>query len=235
MLVDILRIGNFLIPSKCDIEGNMALESSEIREGFIRQRRNLILISILLVFAQFSGGLLLEKLNVFGNTATLTNPIKLETLLWIGFCYLLIRYYQYFHYSGPLGFQDTFFNKRKLFYQKLIIEKSLQYNTWLEEQKKTTSGDDSSVKRITVKSTHSFRQLLWDAGVTVSLHVEYEDNHYSLPQENFIIQASHLIIPNFISLNYVILKTPIVTHYFFPFLIALFPIAIEIFPSAFIS
>ncbi len=213
----------------------MALDASEIREGFIRQRRNLILISILLIFAQFSGGLLLEKINVFGNTTTLTNPIELESLLWIGFCYLFIRYYQYFHYSGPLGFQDTFFNKRKLFYQKLIVEKSPQYNAWVEEHKKTTSEDGSSIKEITVKSASCFRWLLWDAGVTITLQIEYKSKHSSELQKNFTIQASHLIIPNFISLNYVILKTPIVTHYFFPFLISLFPIAIEIFPSAFIN
>lgn len=213
-------------------EGYVALESSEIREGFIRQRRNLIVISLLLLFSQFSGGLLLKELNVFGNKTTLTNPIELETLLWFGFYYLLLRYYQYFHYSGPLGFQDAFFNKRSQFYQKIVTEKLPSYKAWVEEQLKSRDDEGNSpAKEFELQSSGSIRNFLWDVEIVIKARLLYEDNRYSLPERGFNINAGKLIIPSIRSFFYVIVKTPIVTHFIFPFVMASIPIIIKLFPS----
>jgi hypothetical protein len=70
-------------------------------DGFLRQRRNLIVISFLLLFTHGTG-LTLEEINVLGNKAELAQTFRLEPVLWLSWVYLLLRYWQAFkEYAGP--------------------------------------------------------------------------------------------------------------------------------------
>jgi hypothetical protein len=75
-------------------------------DGFVRQRRNLIAISLLLAFTQGTG-LTLTELNILGNKAILERQLAVEPIFWIAWGYLFLRYWQAFvEYGGP-----RFFNK----------------------------------------------------------------------------------------------------------------------------
>jgi len=70
--------------------------------GFIRQRRNLMIVSLVLLFSEVAE-LEISKLNVFGNDLLIGEPRAISGALWVAGFYWLLRFYQY---SRP-GFTDA--------------------------------------------------------------------------------------------------------------------------------
>lgn len=77
---------------------------------FIRQRRNLMGISIIVLFVTYSG-LQFNKLNILGNEFTISNPRIINYSLWIAFAYWLMRYFQYMHELGGTRIYMTYEQK----------------------------------------------------------------------------------------------------------------------------
>lgn len=67
---------------------------------FSRQRRNLILISIILVLVETTN-VNFKQLNLIGNIIEIGNPEAVIRWLWVAFTYLLWRYYIYFSVEKP--------------------------------------------------------------------------------------------------------------------------------------
>ena len=55
--------------------------SEEVREGFIRQRRNLMVMSGVVFFAQYVG-LEFKEISFLGNQATITDSSHVMVFLW---------------------------------------------------------------------------------------------------------------------------------------------------------
>jgi hypothetical protein len=68
-------------------------------DGFVRQRRNLIVVSFLLLFAD-ALTFRFAEINLVGNKVTLSEPVLVSPILWIAWLYLLLRYWQAFQESG---------------------------------------------------------------------------------------------------------------------------------------
>lgn len=81
-------------------------EQPHIRTGFVRERRNLLLISIGLLAFQATGATL-SKLELFGNSIDLRSPLSIALPLWVIWGYFLLRFYQYYRDLGNKGFRDT--------------------------------------------------------------------------------------------------------------------------------
>jgi hypothetical protein len=62
--------------------------------GFVRQRRNLMFISLVLLFSEVAD-LRIPKLSVFGNELDFSEPYAVNAALWVAACYWLLRFYQY--------------------------------------------------------------------------------------------------------------------------------------------
>lgn len=62
--------------------------------GFVRQRRNLLIVSLVLLFSEISS-LSIEKLNVLGNELSIGEPRAVSGALWILGVYWLWRFYTY--------------------------------------------------------------------------------------------------------------------------------------------
>jgi hypothetical protein len=69
----------------------MAAQGSE---GFVRQRRNLMLSSLILLFSEVTE-LTVEKLTLFGTELLIGKPQAVTMALWIATLYWALRYYQY--------------------------------------------------------------------------------------------------------------------------------------------
>jgi len=67
---------------------------SEQDIGFVRQRRNLMIISLLLLFSEIAE-LRVSKLSAFGNELLIGAPQAVNAALWDAGVYWLIRFYQY--------------------------------------------------------------------------------------------------------------------------------------------
>ena len=79
----------------------------DIREGFIRQRRNLIIITTIVFFLEFTQ-ISLNSINLLGNDLTISEPDFVNTVFWIAMCYWLIRYIQYFYGLENNEIKNTF-------------------------------------------------------------------------------------------------------------------------------
>lgn len=75
-------------------------------EGLLRQRRNLLIVCILLWFARYAG-VTLNKANFAGFDVEIKNMDAMFTALWIAFAYFLYRYYQYFADEGVTNITRT--------------------------------------------------------------------------------------------------------------------------------
>jgi len=67
---------------------------NEQDSDFIRQRRNLMIVSLVLLFSEVSE-LKISKLSVFGNNFLLGQPRPVSGALWVAGLYWLLRFYQY--------------------------------------------------------------------------------------------------------------------------------------------
>lgn len=77
--------------------------SDKQNEGFVRQRRNLMIASLVLLFSEATE-LKVEKISAFGTELLIGQPQAVTTALWVAAIYWLIRYYQYARagYQGAL-------------------------------------------------------------------------------------------------------------------------------------
>jgi hypothetical protein len=69
----------------------------EITESFIRQRRNLLLTSIVLFLINFAGIEIPNKLIIATNEYKIADPIIIYMFIWTMLFYFLWRYFQYYN------------------------------------------------------------------------------------------------------------------------------------------
>ncbi|MDC0004223.1 hypothetical protein OAE19_07470 [Porticoccaceae bacterium] len=80
-------------------------------EGLVRQRRNLISISCILIFLKFAG-IEISKLTFLGiDFGKLGNPSALYLAIWVFYSYFLSRYYQYFAQEGSVRLSRYFYEE----------------------------------------------------------------------------------------------------------------------------
>ena len=80
--------------------------NQELVDGFVRQRRSLVAVSVAL--SAFVGlGARLEDIEFLGNTVHLAKPLAVAAPPWVAWGYFLIRYYQYFRDLGDVGFREA--------------------------------------------------------------------------------------------------------------------------------
>jgi hypothetical protein len=103
----------------------MSDDDSEKRAGFVRQRRNLMLICVVLFFSTATK-LRIEKLSVFGTEAKIGDPDMVTTCLWVGGFYWLVRYLQYL--SGVRAYLRDAVLQARRDYLPDIAEKQLRLN-----------------------------------------------------------------------------------------------------------
>lgn len=78
-------------------------------EGIRRQRRSLIITSLILSFMKY-GGITFKKISLYGSEITLSNVSAIYVFLWIMWFYFMIRYYQYFKQEGVAKIKSSLHN-----------------------------------------------------------------------------------------------------------------------------
>lgn len=88
------------------------MSDSDSALSFIRQRRDLFVISALLIVAQIAHFRVNETLSLFGASITVGNPKVLAYSLWALWAYWLIRYLQFFLREGSVNkIKNVIFNR----------------------------------------------------------------------------------------------------------------------------
>ena len=86
-----------------DMSGN---RREPMGTDLIRQRRNLLVISLGLVAVQLAGATFDSKVSIFGEGITFGHPERLLTGAWVSWTYFLLRYFQYLHEEPDLGLRQ---------------------------------------------------------------------------------------------------------------------------------
>lgn len=79
----------------------------EIREGFVRQRRNLLIVSCILLLATGSE-MSVEAFEAFGAKVHIA-PGSVALVLWVLWFYWILRYWQYYHDLPDKEWREVFF------------------------------------------------------------------------------------------------------------------------------
>ncbi len=96
--------------------------TTEQFSGFVRQRRNLILVSLVLLFVQ-GHTVTFKEFNIFGTQLAMEKPLNPELYIWIAFFYLLWRFYVYFHDEGEKSFKAKHRSRLVKLVEQLAVKK----------------------------------------------------------------------------------------------------------------
>jgi hypothetical protein len=175
-------------------------------DGLLRQRRNLMLVSCMLIL--FDGaGAKLEKVSVLGNELTAARPLALAIGAWIVWAYLLVRYLQYLGAEGNLGITDA------------IDEKMLGYV--------------KSARSLTPLVDEIGQQPYWVLAPVAPLRWKVTLQHYS-PESSSVLESVHEItflsglwwrLRAIVSVSW---RTPKVTDYVLPLMLAALALAVAV-------
>lgn len=212
-----------------------------VQIGFIRQRRNLIVISLALLFYKASE-LSISKLNVFGTELVIRHPGIVTGTLWIAYVYWLWRYYVYFHDLGDKGFDVELRDRLSVLVDRWSNRKFSTDLTWrvqlgLEADDQLRRTQVGNVDLQTALNAPHDWQLLDAAPVGMpsfrEIPVQPRLGLFPVGSGNLGMKAEthgHFIIGglNACSLNswagvYVLFHTRILSEYFLPYLIAAVP------------
>ena len=167
-----------------------------MEEGFLRQRRNLMLLSGFLLLFRFAD-LEIEKMSILGTQLLVGRPDALRFSAWILWGYFFLRYFQYFRSEESKGLICIINEKTEYFSSQFVKDKV-----------KKGSNDRLNLKK------KSF--LSW------SYKLEYFDPTKGRPYEGEEIPMPffYMIIWRTRSVWHSIVEHTYFTDYIFPILVA---------------
>lgn len=225
------------------------MTEDQIHAGFVRQRRNLITISLVLLFVQF-GEVTIREIKAVETTLLINHPNAVTWALWVAFFYWLYRYYVYFHDVGDKGFRDTQRARLAVLVLRWVNKKFATDPTWKDkrienviELVKKSEGvsksleselqfphewklSDSPVTDSGLVGMPSFQKI--PAQVTLKLHVKKgKPELLSIThdgRDQVAIVGFEAMTLNTRAFLYVLVNTRIFSQYYLPYLIALAPV-----------
>ncbi|SRR5258708_1412931 len=193
-----------------------------IREAFIRQRRNLMIVSLVLLFTEVAG-VTITEVNVFGTKLTVSNPAAVNYALWGGYFYWLWRYYVYFHDLDDKGFLAAYWGRMSERVAQLAFRQLLQNAQFIERAhgRKAVLG-----KPAACSFQSSFRFV---ANIIVFFTEADQTNIRPVPEVvNFndieVTARVPLLISHARAWMYVLTRTHLPSEYLLPYLVAAAPV-----------
>jgi hypothetical protein len=201
-----------------------------IRRGFIAERRNLLLTSVVLLLVEYSE-LRFGQINVLGNVAELRDPNVVGFLLWIFWFYFGWRYYQHYGELTDTSIKGIYRNR---LYQLLLPIAHERY-AQLFGSSPTNYDKLDRTFRFETPSRHVHSP----AHVTVNLEATA---NYRLPNgawaqdakrsHNIELYWKDLLRPNLKTAYYLLKNTWQITEYHLPFVVASIPLVYVLFKTS---
>lgn len=207
----------------------MADDSGAVRDGFVRQRRNLVGTSVAF-FLYEKLGIVIDSINILGNTARITDPSSVTGLLWIAWSYFLLRYYQYFRDVPDKGFIGAYHGRVHFLARRVAWKKFIRSVAEQEEFAGTTPHFTLKTLNVYRAYTRPWELGLWEVEIEADVTYEIEGGveARNLGKRKLNLSWNELAIAKFRSLLHVGVNTHFATEYFLPFLIAFVPVVYRI-------
>lgn len=197
------------------------MQNDKIRENFTRQRRNLLLISLVVLFAEMSE-IEIHKISILGNEVLFKNPESILIILWVALIYWLVRYYQYFRDIGEKGFGTSFYVRLSAFAKKIAFKEVRK--KYKKNNSFSAPGSDAVFeifpREYRIYET-SLRRIRGDVEFVVSSN---KGRSGTIGKDSVIVEFPKLIMPIALSVFHVIFHTRLVSEYILPFCVSFSPI-----------
>lgn len=193
----------------------------EIQSGFIRQRRNLMVMSIVVLLSEITE-LKISKVAVFGNEAVINNPDLVLKVMWLFLAYWLVRYYQYFHEIGDKGFVRSFKSKRKKLLEKMGFRRLFNDPIFIEW---IPNGSDGKKLKSFPESFEVYEDRLFHVESEAEfLLSDHRHNGGTLHKEHITFSPRQLLIPSIVAVLDVLIRTRYFSEYLLPFVLFVLPL-----------
>ena len=187
--------------------------------AFIRQRRNLILASLALAFAQTTH-LTFHKLNFLGAEATIDAPVSTIPYLFALWFYFLWRYWQQFRAVGrePTGirYKET----RKLYLERIAAPRAL------DSYKGVTAPTNDGKERTAWMPHDEEERTEQGAEVVIVTNIsDSKGNQVNIPVP---LSPSDLRKVKARSILHLVVTSDEITEYYLPFIVATIPLLLAL-------
>lgn len=178
-----------------------------IEEHFNKLRRNLVLMSVLVLFVNVTGAKL-NKVNLLGNEITLPNPDSLPLYMAIVLLYFLVRYVQYMHDIEDKQFRTRFFKR---------VEKNLEPYILNREHRNEKTGLKMHYPDINSLEYYGSLTMFNEAMPKNTAAASFcgKEGGAVIDLNEIHISNYELIRPFILSALYIIFRTRLVTDYVF--------------------
>lgn len=182
-----------------------------MNENFYKQRRNLILISSIVVFINLTAGKI-EKINILGTELKLENSLIVPWVLGLMLFYLFLRYLQYTHDVQDKEFGARFFRRVEYYLApKILRREHAKENSFLRRCY-------PDIKEIEVRHFEMFNGAM-PKNIAAAEFVG-KMGGVVVEENNLTVLNQELTWPFIRSSIYICLRTRLVTDYVFPVLFA---------------
>lgn len=197
----------------------------DLREGFVRQRRSLVAVSLAWLLYQTSG-VVIDHLNVFGNKLDLKTPELAGTVLWVAWLYFLLRYYQYFRDLPDKGV-STAFGARLITLMRKVARNEIKRQCKLKGPWQPV--DEIELEKARIDTIGSYKRF-WEFRVTELVAIISPNNRplHQFSGKTIKVEGSRLIAAKLRSAAHVSLNTRFLTEYYLPFVLAAAPLSLFI-------
>lgn len=199
----------------------MNQNNENTEKKFLTQRRNLIIVSLFIIFYN-SAGLEITKINFFGNVTNIGNPSLIPTVILLFFLYFLWRYYT--NCRAVSGVKKFLFSCKEWGEDKSLIKaEKIMVKKYRLENIERYSPKPYISNRGKLKSTYTMQ---------VRLPVKGHDMKHTHQIDHEI--GKEVILLKLFSPFHSIMHSTTFLEYIFPYLLAL-AAALEIFKVGIIS
>ncbi|MBI3479386.1 MAG: hypothetical protein HY016_03375 [Nitrosomonadales bacterium] len=185
-------------------------------EIFVRQRRNLVLVSfVLLISLMFH--VQLQKFNVLGNEFPFTEPHRASTMLWPLWLYWLIRYFQAFNEVGLQQLLSSFSGRFAMSIQNFVAARLKGGNADIYQQAQKTNP--LGQLRLTMVRTIGKYEYLF----AVDVYDNETKSGTGLGEQSMKLKGGEVFRLRIGTGLWVTVFTTAITEYILPFIIAAAP------------
>lgn len=197
--------------------------ATNIQSGFVRQRRNLLVVSLVLLAFQATGATI-STINAFGNVVNLKSPTSVIIPLWVAWGYFLARYYQYLRDLGDRGVLAKYVAHLHDLVGRAAIKQLPKYY----DARTLTSYPHPSAPAFTDTRTEVTQKLkrMWIVRVRGYVHIRDTDSQGSWGtnvEQSILLPNTSLLPLRVRAVIWVVLHTRLATEYGLPFVVATLP------------
>ncbi|MGM0564515.1 MAG: hypothetical protein ACQES2_09300 [Pseudomonadota bacterium] len=192
----------------------MSKSQLELGDGTLRQRRNLLLITSLLVFMHHGKVAFGTDVKIFGASASIGNPSFILQFLFLIQAYFLWRFYQYFNADG------AYFKLKSQFHHTLTNK--LDSSTLQQIFKELPAGMSS------LSGSYSYNNLEGYDSNFFQIEVEVLNSNGGFENEKFSVRVPKAPIKrqHISALIGFIFRGRILTDFFLPYLLVAYSIIV---------